>query len=321
MTLNATGIVSVNEEVIKIVKLVEGFHSFIYLDGRWVPTIGYGIALVINNGSAITPNWVAFDAAELNVIFDGVAVLDVQERQRLNDAASALNRTPGAVNPFSSQPVNGSIAITSADGEQMLNNILPGSIASLDSLLGDDDAGVNIWSWLNNTKEGAAILSLWYNGERGVIPKDGGLHTALKEKDRLSAWFEIRYASNGGGSANGGLQKRRYYESELFGLYDSGKTTEQHATEIYNFLYAPAKYPDIANGITRNIDTIITKEALFSKESYNAIRDYGLTGTDAQLTYGRIFAPIANQLLELHWLDKIEHANSAPQCSERPCLL
>ena len=45
----------------------------------------------------------------------------------------------------------------------------------------------------------------------------------MQANNRAKAWFEIRYGSNGGASeatVGPGLAKRRYLESQMFGLYD-----------------------------------------------------------------------------------------------------
>lgn len=102
---------------------------------------------------------------------------------------------------------------------------------------------------LLNTEEGVALFSLYYNTPK-LIGK--GLQSALKENNRFRAWFEIRYRSNGGKSK--GIAKRRFAESNIFGLFDgierggfdntadwSKKHTPtfQEAIEFMKFLYSP----------------------------------------------------------------------------------
>ena len=70
------------------------------------------------------------------------------------------------------------------------------------------------------SNERLALLSLTYNN----IIKPGkatALLQALSDSNRAEAWYEIRYNSNGGESRGPGIAKRRYFESELFGLYDN----------------------------------------------------------------------------------------------------
>ena len=98
-----------------------------------------------------------------------------------------------------------------------------------------------------------AITSLFYNREiaakkdsNGNIIRDAqgrripnsssligyNLLTALENDNRAEAWFEIRYNSNGGSTRSRGIANRRYAESDLFGLYDSGSFTPDEAKEI-----------------------------------------------------------------------------------------
>lgn len=102
---------------------------------------------------------------------------------------------------------------------------------------------------LLNTEEGVALFSLYYNTPKFI---GKGLQTALEENNRFRAWFEIRYRSNGGKSK--GIAKRRFAESNIFGLFDgierggfdntadwSKKHTPtlQEAIEFMKFLYSP----------------------------------------------------------------------------------
>ena len=102
---------------------------------------------------------------------------------------------------------------------------------------------------LLNTEEGVALFSLYYNTPKLI---GEGLQTALKENNRFKAWFEIRYRSNR--SKNKGIAKRRFAESNIFGLFDgierggfdntadrSKKHTPtlQEAIEFMKFLYSP----------------------------------------------------------------------------------
>jgi len=83
--------------------------------------------------------------------------------------------------------------------------------------------------------ERAVLLSMYYQSER-YFRSAGGIETrltaAIRRNDRAAAWFEIRYGSNGWTPGNSiladayGIAKRRYAESELFGLYGSSTTAQ-----------------------------------------------------------------------------------------------
>lgn len=72
------------------------------------------------------------------------------------------------------------------------------------------------------SREILTMSSFVWNGGGGLLgPK---LREALSAGNRAEAWFEVRYNSNSGDSADSvgpGLQKRRYFESEVFGLYNN----------------------------------------------------------------------------------------------------
>ena len=83
--------------------------------------------------------------------------------------------------------------------------------------------------------ERLALFSLVYNGGEALLGNN--LTTAINDGDRFRAWFEIREASNGGDSRNHGIAKRRFYEAELFGLFnDHDNPTIEEIRHIINTL-------------------------------------------------------------------------------------
>jgi hypothetical protein len=87
------------------------------------------------------------------------------------------------------------------------------------------------WLYPNTTKEQIsiplsnerlALVSLSYNGALGP-----SLKSAIESGNRAEAWYQIRYQSNG--DKAGGIAKRRYYESEIFGLTDNDVSAEEFA--------------------------------------------------------------------------------------------
>ena len=78
----------------------------------------------------------------------------------------------------------------------------------------------------DTSKQYLVLTSLAFNA---VLNESSSLQTAIKEGDAIKAWYEIRYRSNGGDSASPGIAKRRYAESELFGLPPMGTEAEKEA--------------------------------------------------------------------------------------------
>lgn len=71
------------------------------------------------------------------------------------------------------------------------------------------------------SSEYIALMSMTYNNPSLV---GDGLKAHLRAKNRFGAWYEIRYKSNG--DNNIGIAKRRFIESNEFGLFESNANNE-----------------------------------------------------------------------------------------------
>lgn len=89
-------------------------------------------------------------------------------------------------------------------------------------------------SAFHNSREMIALGSLAWNGNPAeLIGKN--LRAALINGDRATAWFEIRYGTNKNSQL--GVAKRRFEESEIFGLYNkSNAVTLEEAKNIYSVI-------------------------------------------------------------------------------------
>jgi hypothetical protein len=85
-----------------------------------------------------------------------------------------------------------------------------------------------------NSSSWEALVSLYFNNPKLL---GSNLIKALNSQDLAQAWFEIRYGSNLGwqGGTNTGTARRRYAESQLFGLANS---TYAEALQAYEMLTA-----------------------------------------------------------------------------------
>jgi hypothetical protein len=91
------------------------------------------------------------------------------------------------------------------------------------------------------SRERTVLYSLAYNS-KDERPKDGildllgpALATAIKNGNRAEAWYEIRYNTNFGDIT--GVAKRRFLESEYFGLYnDANNVSLDNAKQVYRML-------------------------------------------------------------------------------------
>ncbi|WP_027708417.1 calcium-binding protein [Zooshikella ganghwensis] len=160
---------------------------------------------------------------------------------------------------------------------------------------------------IRDTFEFAALSCMYYNS--GSLGND--LTAAIQRGDRASAWYEIRYNSNRY-SSNGwnrnqanGIAKRRYMESELFGLYNNEPPTTSDALDIYKMLLNPEQYSADFDTFR---DKIIAYEQRFGNLSggsnhRNMIvegnRDYQVAGTANQITtVQEALQPAKDKLIE-----------------------
>ncbi|MEE9654214.1 hypothetical protein V4836_08600 [Kluyvera ascorbata] len=92
------------------------------------------------------------------------------------------------------------------------------------------DSGSN--TTLINSKEIIVLASLGWNNADLIGPS---LREAIRQGNRAEAWFEIRYNSNSirqSANIRAGIAKRRFMESQVFGLYDNPQ--EVSAAEAKN---------------------------------------------------------------------------------------
>lgn len=166
------------------------------------------------------------------------------------------------------------------------------------------EAEVSGWENIPNSDERLALMSLAWNSTGR--PNDGvnllgtGLQSAINNGDRAEAWFQIRYNSNGGSDSNVklGLAKRRYFESQLFGLYNESTGTPiplDEAMQTYEMMSEST-----GGQLNRNI--IFSYENTYSAEVNAANTDYNnLLGINVQ-TLEQNLQPAANTLVQQYLL-------------------
>ena len=112
------------------------------------------------------------------------------------------------------------------------------------------------------SSERAALFSLAYNKPALIGPN---LQAAVNNGDRPQAWYEIRYQTNGGESRGTGIAKRRYYESQIFGIYDDPNSVDEAEARAVFEMYAS------------NRTQITNYDHNYHDEVANANRDYSTT--------------------------------------------
>jgi GH24 family phage-related lysozyme (muramidase) len=210
-------------DIITMLEQGRAFNGNVHNDGVNVPTIGYGYAMIVNGSSGWTIK--PFLIGDLPQI--GIA-LTAGQASTLRSIAAALN---------GGQPANAAALIntlaqsfptvTMTQGRTLFDLEGARALSAIESQfsanLRSSAAGLALFTALSGTREMLALTSLAYNGPGTIGPQ---LTTALNTGRRADAWFEIRYESNpppkpGQPNVQNGIAKRRYFESELFGLYDN----------------------------------------------------------------------------------------------------
>ncbi|MCE3047822.1 hypothetical protein, partial [Helicobacter kayseriensis] len=112
--------------------------------------------------------------------------------------------------------------ITKEEAKKVLQKLIPEYSRILENRMRDFKLQKQQIQALKGSYEWIALLSLSYTNPSSLIgPK---LCSALRNNDRFRAWFEIRYQSNK--DKDIGLAKRRFAESNCFGLFDGYKRGE-----------------------------------------------------------------------------------------------
>jgi Ca2+-binding RTX toxin-like protein len=205
-----------------------------YLDSKGIPTVGigfnlrsanvleavlaaFGFNIDVNTQSAIESGYIEEIKSIVNASHASNLELDTQ----LNDVMYRR---------FNNQDIPSSQRTRA--NFQFLND---GEIRGVfDSLIESYETQVDNWlSGIPKSQERTALVSLaWNNAGKLLGP---GLKAALQSGNRADAWYEIRYGSNG--DKFDGIAKRRYYESDLFGLYDdASNVSNEEAKQIYQML-------------------------------------------------------------------------------------
>ena len=141
------------------------------------------------------------------------------------------------------------------------------------------------------SQERLVLFSLAYQGVIGLKPNKAPLFPALGNAflldSRPLAWYYIRYNAFPNDQKTNELVMQRYYESELFGLYDEGvagdNITTAQCKEIYT-VYHEYKEP------------IIDHERHYSALILQANEKFGLTGVNAIKTLEQHFSIAYNHI-------------------------
>ncbi|AEG68103.1 putative metalloprotease, Hemolysin-type calcium-binding region (rtxA) [Ralstonia solanacearum Po82] len=176
------------------------------------PVIGYGYDLIANRKTAID------DLTNPNV---GVVLTETQ-RKALKALSSTTSGIPAGLVK---------LALPSeAAATALLKLSIKVRVPDFNYFLSKNNI------YLPESRERAALFSMWYQQPAYFIQSDGHLTKmaqALVDGNRAEVWYQMRYDSAKNGAQGNGIVTRRYAESTYFGLYDAGAVTLPEVVQIY----------------------------------------------------------------------------------------
>lgn len=246
--------------VVDVISKAEGYIPYVKNIGDGRATIGYGYTFERSDNVTIwrTANIVLSDAQW--------AIL-----QKIDLEPNSNQKTTIALSEF-----NKSLSIS--DAKALLGETYQKYESAADELTMTE-------SW-----ERVALVSITYNrGLPAVHNKMQGFYDAVNAGDRAEAWFQIRYnAQTSNPIFVDGIAKRRYYESEIFSLYDSSTLEEAQAKQIY------AMY-------NRHHDDILNYEDTYNIQIDKANNDFHLADNNAKVkTLENSLQKAADVLMQLY---------------------
>ena len=263
-----------------IIHETEGFKQNVYYDGKGIPTFGLGVAFIgynskNNSFSAIsrignTPisNFIrTITSSEADAIeFENALRVDLVALQQGQKPSSTYPSINMSEERFKSVIWNGDINLHG----YYLNSVI-------------DNVGKNVWNKLSLSEQ-TALFSLNYNSSE-LIGKNlksalsfyvNGSSDENKMLGKLSAWYEILYASNGGGDRKG-VQNRRFMEADAFlgdihNKIEEGKGENNSIIRVNNFAEANATIA-FMNKFSEQMISYMGNISEYKKRNYEIVQN------------------------------------------------
>jgi Ca2+-binding RTX toxin-like protein len=256
-----------------------------YLDSRGNVTNGIGFNLadvhvrsvvyaVLQQNDSLLANRPDLQAKETGYFTAMTAAIASKNALAFNAAMAARANDPDLRAVLGSLP-------------SVLNDTIAGAI--LTTLVETYERQVDSWlPGIPQSSERIVLVSLAYNSQ--VNPRTGiatllgsGLKAAIESGDRAEAWYQIRYNSDPASTDAKGIAKRRFYESQEFGLFaDPTAPTAAEALQAYQTLTAH-RGAILPYEATYGTNPFATSPLTASKQIAAANSDYGLAGTQTQV--------------------------------------
>jgi GH24 family phage-related lysozyme (muramidase) len=222
----------------QVIKNTEGTETRPYIDAKGIPTIGigfnlreasireevlekFGFDLTASSGSAEKQY-----IQQIENAVNGSYSSNLALQQALNGIMNA--RYQDTRIPAENRTRNAFEFANDAEMEPSFWLLVPTYETKVDTQLLSD---------IPLSRERVALVSLAWNTRDGSTTLLGpALLNALQNDNRAEAWYEIRYNSNR--EQLPGIAKRRFYEADIFSLYNGQSPTEAEAIQVYQMYTA-----------------------------------------------------------------------------------
>ena len=185
-----------NKELYNFMVYQEGKRTDIYSDPNNLFTIGIGYNLKTNDWRK--------DFEEANIS------LSEEQKKALTDYIQSKDKTKYLASGHT-------IKLNDEEIDRLYSVCIERAREVLERKFGEE-----AYKKLDNSDEMITLTSLAYNNPKLI---GTNLTKAIKEEDRLKAWYEIRYQSNG--DKDHGIQGRRVEEANKFGLFNDNKDKKE----------------------------------------------------------------------------------------------
>jgi GH24 family phage-related lysozyme (muramidase) len=294
--------VTASDELQLMLTREEGSRSTLYIDSNGYPSIGIGANLTVSANLIKVMSLLGVDTTSENVA-KFMADLTANPTELDKDVASlsTKGRTKFILQP---EDISALFSFTSQNAIDSLNALLAANGTPID----------------NNTAQFMALASLYFNSKHGTKQDLIGpmLRNALAAGDNAQAWYQIRYNTDKN-DPNGGIETRRLYESQVFGL-NAGSPSLAQADQAYEMLAEHRKgilqkekstVRQVVNNVLRTFTVGVNPDGSEPVSTNlnppnlieNAIENYGLFGSTGSSpvnqsvqTLAQIFNPDAEEI-------------------------
>ena len=226
MPINERNASNFKNDLGSTLKKTEGFRHYLYYDTKKLATIGCGFNVTLKEILKKVCDEIysepKMDEKEFAGLLNTINGVEVKKDENLVSKVSEYldsiktedkkSAKFGEFNLDDDQIIDILPEVVEIFRDGLNKKLAYTSISPQESKIDKDSVG---------SSEYIALMSMTYNNPSLV---GDGLKARLRARNRFGAWYEIRYKSNG--DNNIGIAKRRFIESNEFGLFESNENNE-----------------------------------------------------------------------------------------------